>query len=104
MFTARTFALRALPRTTALRARSFSIAPKMSQFFSNEPAAPRVATEIPGPRAKDAIAELDEVFDTRALNMMCDYDASVGNYVADVDGNVPLSSSSAANSPLTPHV
>lgn len=65
-----------------------------SLSFSNEPAAPRVATAIPGPKSQAAIADLNEVFDTRAVNMMCDYPASVGNYLADLDGNVSPPSSS----------
>src|SRR4051812_25162947 len=48
-------------------------------FFPNEPSGPSVKTEIPGPKSKVAIAELDEVFDTRSLNMICDYEKSVGN-------------------------
>jgi 4-aminobutyrate aminotransferase/(S)-3-amino-2-methylpropionate transaminase len=37
-----------------------------------------------------AIAELDKVFETRSLNMLADYQKSVGNYIADLDGNVLL--------------
>ncbi|KAF3930150.1 hypothetical protein ABW19_dt0208894 [Dactylella cylindrospora] len=59
-------------------------------FFVNEPTAPSVKTEIPGPKSKVAIAELDEVFDTRSLNMICDYDKSLGNYISDHDHNLLL--------------
>ncbi|KAL8420166.1 hypothetical protein RB594_003083 [Gaeumannomyces avenae] len=59
-------------------------------FYSWEPEGPSVRTEIPGPKAQAAIAELDRVFDTRSLNMMADYPASSGNYIADPDGNVLL--------------
>lgn len=52
-----------------------------------EPEAPSVKTEIPGPKAKAAIAELDQVFDTRSLNMLTDYQKSAGNYIVDADGN-----------------
>lgn len=47
-------------------------------------------TEIPGPKTKELIEDLESVFDTRSLNMMTDYDSSVGNYIADPDGNVLL--------------
>lgn len=47
-------------------------------------------TAIPGPESKKAIAELDSVFDTRSLNMLANYQKSVGNYIADPDGNVLL--------------
>lgn len=63
----------------------------MSSFYANwEPEAPSVKTPIPGPKSKAAIAELDEVFDTRSLNMLTDYTRSTGNYIADLDGNVLL--------------
>ncbi|KAJ6264038.1 4-aminobutyrate aminotransferase [Drechslerella dactyloides] len=59
-------------------------------FFPNEPTRPKVKTEIPGPRSQVAIRELDEVFDTRSLNMICDYSKSVGNYISDNDQNLLL--------------
>ena len=63
----------------------------MSSFYPSwEPEGPSVKTDIPGPKSRAAIAELDEVFDTRSLNMLTDYTKSVGNYIADPDGNVLL--------------
>ena len=59
-------------------------------FFPDEPAAPVVKTAIPGPKSKQAIEELDKVFDTRAVNMLGNYQQSFGNYIADPDGNVLL--------------
>ncbi|KAF3901790.1 hypothetical protein AA313_de0204780 [Arthrobotrys entomopaga] len=59
-------------------------------FFPKEPTRPSVQTEIPGPKSKAAIKELDEVFDTRSLNMICDYNNSIGNYVSDHDHNLFL--------------
>lgn len=59
----------------------------MGRFDGIEPSAPSVKTEIPGPMAKEQTADLDKVFDTRSLNMLTDYKASVGNYIADPDGN-----------------
>ncbi|KAK0621514.1 aminotransferase class-III-domain-containing protein [Bombardia bombarda] len=59
-------------------------------YYAWEPEGPTVKTDIPGPQAKAAIAELDEVFDTRSLNMLTDYQKSSGNYIADPDGNVLL--------------
>ena len=59
-------------------------------YFPNEPAGPTVKTAIPGPKSKKAIAELDKVFETRSLNMLANYQKSVGNYIADLDGNVLL--------------
>lgn len=63
----------------------------MSSFYAKwEPEGPSVKTAIPGPKAKVAIAELDQVFDTRSLNMLTDYSKSAGNYIVDPDGNVLL--------------
>jgi 4-aminobutyrate aminotransferase/(S)-3-amino-2-methylpropionate transaminase len=59
-------------------------------FFPDEPAGPVVKTVIPGPKSKQAIEELDRVFDTRSLNMIANYNQSFGNYIADLDGNVLL--------------
>ena len=59
-------------------------------FFENEPRGPHIATAIPGPKSKNAITELNKVFDTRSLNMLADYKHSFGNYIADLDGNVLL--------------
>jgi len=63
---------------------------KESPFFPEEPAGPVVKTAIPGPKSKEAIAHLDKVFDTRSLNMMANYQLSIGNYLADLDGNIVL--------------
>lgn len=59
-------------------------------YFPDEPLAPTIRTEIPGPKSKEAIIALDKVFDTRSLNMMANYQNSFGNYIADLDGNVLL--------------
>ena len=59
-------------------------------FFSEEPQNPILKTTIPGPQSSKAIERLNKVFETRSLNMMADYYASIGNYIADLDGNVLL--------------
>lgn len=59
-------------------------------FFPNEPDAPYVRTAIPGPQAKKAIQNLDRVFDTRTVSLLANYNDSVGNYIADIDGNLLL--------------
>lgn len=56
-----------------------------------EPSTPKIVTSaIPGPESVKQIAELDKNFDARPVYFMCDYENSVGNYLADVDGNVYL--------------
>lgn len=69
---------------------SYDDPPSETYFFRDEPAAPTVRTQIPGPISKQYIKELDEVFDTRGLNMLTDFTRSIGNYIADPDGNVLL--------------
>jgi len=59
-------------------------------FYGGEPAGPIIRTKFPGPRGQKLAKELDEVFDTRALNVLADYNKSVGNYLADPDGNMFL--------------
>lgn len=79
----------------AMTKRSFNTAGAMrmsaaKSFHKDEPAAPILKTSIPGPKAAEAVKELDEVFETRSINMMADYTQSVGNYIADPDGNMLL--------------
>lgn len=59
-------------------------------FFPDEPTGPVVKTQIPGPTSKEIIQDLDKVFDIRSLNMVANYPKSLGNYIADPDGNVLL--------------
>ncbi|KAI9741935.1 MAG: 4-aminobutyrate transaminase [Cirrosporium novae-zelandiae] len=88
----------ATPRTLVpnfrTQARFTTSALKMSSsekpYFPDEPSAPIIKTPIPGPKSQKAISELDQVFDTRALNMMACYPKSIGNYIADLDGNMLL--------------
>lgn len=62
-----------------------------TKYYPNEPTEPVVkTTEIPGPASKAALKSLNEVFDTRPVYFVADYDKSSGNYIADVDGNVYL--------------
>lgn len=76
---------------SAAAATKANIADAVEQpYFPDEPTGPVIRTEIPGPKSKEAIKELDRVFDTRSLNMMANYQNSFGNYIADLDGNVLL--------------
>lgn len=56
-------------------------------FFPNEPKGPTVKSSIPGPKTKPLIDSLKRVFDTQNLNMMANYEKSIGNYIVDEDGN-----------------
>ena len=59
-------------------------------LFPGEPIGPTVKTAIPGPETKKITEDLHKVFDTRSLNMLANYNKSLGNYIADPDGNVLL--------------
>jgi 4-aminobutyrate aminotransferase/(S)-3-amino-2-methylpropionate transaminase len=48
-------------------------------FFPDEPTAPIVKTQIPGPESSREIERLGKIFDTRSLNMMANYQQSYGN-------------------------
>ena len=81
-------------RASAISARAFGTSngrlAAAKPFNNDEPAGPVLKTKIPGPNATEAIKELDQVFETRSINMMTDYTQSVGNYIADPDGNMLL--------------
>jgi 4-aminobutyrate aminotransferase/(S)-3-amino-2-methylpropionate transaminase len=64
---------------TALPPLYFRSMSSETPFFPGEPSGPVVKTMIPGPKAKEAIARLDKIFETRSLNMMADYSKSIGN-------------------------
>ncbi|KAI9864953.1 MAG: 4-aminobutyrate transaminase [Vezdaea acicularis] len=61
-------------------------------FFPDEPLGPQIRTEIPGPKSKKAIEELDKVFDTRSAEKegTTTNPALTGCSIADLDGNVLL--------------
>ncbi|KAH6885202.1 4-aminobutyrate aminotransferas-like protein [Thelonectria olida] len=74
----------------AVRGFSSSVRKLGASPFVNEPTKPVMHTSIPGPKSKAAIKKLDNVFDTRSLNMLVDYPKCNGNYVVDGDGNTLL--------------
>lgn len=47
-------------------------------------------TQIPGPVSQELANKLNQVFDTRSLNILTDYQKSTGNYLVDADGNTYL--------------
>ncbi|KAK9456367.1 4-aminobutyrate aminotransferase [Dipodascopsis uninucleata] len=57
-------------------------------YFPNEPREPIITGSTK--KSLAAIKSLDEVFDSRAVYMVCDYEKSLGNYIVDKDGNVYL--------------
>ena len=67
-----------------------TLATAIDRIFPNEPTSPDVKTEFPGPLSRAAKEEMSRIQDTRAVNLMVDFDKSLGNYVVDADGNVLL--------------
>lgn len=59
-------------------------------YIAGEAQGPKIVTTIPGPAALAAKDEMGKLQDVRAVNMMVDYDKSLGNYMVDADGNVLL--------------
>ncbi|KAI9786845.1 MAG: 4-aminobutyrate transaminase [Geoglossum umbratile] len=59
-------------------------------FIAGEPLRPTVLTEIPGPESRKVTEDLEKVFDTRSSSILVNYEKSLGNYMADLDGNVLL--------------
>lgn len=83
--TARQTMANTLPRSVAVSSSRLA-----STFYAGEADSPIVKTDIPGPKSQEHITKLDEVFDTRSLNMLADYTKSFGNYIVDPDGNALL--------------
>jgi 4-aminobutyrate aminotransferase/(S)-3-amino-2-methylpropionate transaminase len=84
----RTSASRSLKRSIAsVRFNSSSVA---AQYYPNEPTTPVMKTPCPGPQTKAHLERLNKGFDIPSANFVADYYKSVGNYIADVDGNMLL--------------
>mmetsp|Transcript_23592 Transcript_23592/g.41817 ORF Transcript_23592/g.41817 Transcript_23592/m.41817 type:complete len:469 (+) Transcript_23592:26-1432(+) len=57
----------------------------------NEPAKPHVVTQVPGPKSIELLSDMQTLTqDYRTVRFFVDYAKSVGNYVADADGNLLL--------------
>jgi len=70
--------------------RCFATANKLDQLFPNEPKQPILKTSIPGPKSKAIINGIDTIQDGRSIIFPQDWEKSIGNYIADADGNLLL--------------
>jgi 4-aminobutyrate aminotransferase / (S)-3-amino-2-methylpropionate transaminase len=73
-----------LPKTTT------TTTPSLPVLFPNEHSGVEIKTEIPGPRSKELLTQLNKIQHTGAVHFFVDYAASRGNYLVDADGNVFL--------------
>lgn len=55
--------------------------------FPNEPEQPVIKTEWNGPKTQEFINDLTQKTCTLNYQFPLDYDLSIGNYIADADGN-----------------
>ncbi|VEN49942.1 unnamed protein product, partial [Callosobruchus maculatus] len=58
--------------------------------LAGEPTEPKIHTEIPGPKSKSYMNELNSISQFGSVQLVADYDKSIGNYLIDVDGNTFL--------------
>jgi len=61
-----------------------------STLVAGEPKGPTVKTDIPGPKSRQLLAELNAIQQAGSVQLFADYEHSLGNYLVDVDGNVLL--------------
>uniref|UniRef100_A0A915IKH9 Uncharacterized protein n=1 Tax=Romanomermis culicivorax TaxID=13658 RepID=A0A915IKH9_ROMCU len=63
---------------------------RTTRDFSSEPAGPVVKTKIPGPKSSALKNDLNRIQNSAGVNYFVDMEKSIGNYVADADGNYLL--------------
>lgn len=60
------------------------------RMLSGEPSGPHLKTDVPGPKSRQLMKDLDKIQSMDTVAFFADYDRSVGNYIVDADGNTML--------------
>ena len=55
-----------------------------------EPEGPHMVCDVPGPKSRALHSELSQIQAMDSVHFFADYHKSLGNYIADVDGNLML--------------
>ncbi|XP_050304577.1 4-aminobutyrate aminotransferase, mitochondrial-like [Anthonomus grandis grandis] len=63
-----------------------------TSLVPGEPSGPNIKTEVPGPRTKKLVADINAINQSGSVQLFVNYDKSIGNYLVDVDDNVFLDS------------
>jgi len=59
-------------------------------LVSGEPDGPNMVSQVPGPKSKRLHEELSKIQSMDSVHFFADYKKSIGNYIADADGNMML--------------
>jgi len=60
------------------------------RLVPGEPEGPHMVCDVPGPKSRALHSELSQIQAMDSVHFFADYNSSLGNYIADVDGNVML--------------
>ncbi|XP_072386731.1 4-aminobutyrate aminotransferase, mitochondrial-like [Diabrotica undecimpunctata] len=62
----------------------------VANFVPEEPSGPSMKTDIPGPKSKQLMKQLSNVYNLGSTQYLVNYEKSSGNYIVDADDNIML--------------